>query len=95
MKIFSKKKASLWHIGQQQGTRRESPKEERGKKSDLSTDVLAPSTLTPQIQIIRSPNASTTLLPTTKQGTAVGTGLPHGRARGQPALYVWGSHKSF
>lgn len=46
----------------------ESPKEEKGKKSDLSTDVSAPSTPTPQIQIISSPS--------TKQGTAMGTGLP-------------------
>lgn len=63
MKSFSKK-ANFWH----KGTRRENPKEEKGKKSDLSTDVSAPSTLTAQIQIVSSPS--------TKQGTAMGTGLP-------------------
>lgn len=83
------KKANLWQVGQQQGTRRESPKEERGKKSDLSTDVPAPSTLTPQIQITSSPNTSTTLLPSPRQGTALGTGLPWVRARAsQPCM--WG-----
>lgn len=52
MKIFSKK-GNLWH----KMTRRESPKKEKGK-SDLSTYVSAPSTLTAQIQIISNPNTS-------------------------------------
>lgn len=59
-----------------------------GKKSDLSTDVPTPSTLTPQIQITSSPNTSTALLPSPKQGTAVALGYP-GWEPG-PASPVWG-----